>query len=90
MNKALTDDVRRTAVIQEETMKKFIAIVLCALCLSACGKRGKLDFPEGATYPRQYPAARQPGRGGMKRIDAPAAEQKPAEDAATDLTEQNK
>lgn len=41
-------------------MKKFLAVFLCALCLAGCGKRGKLDFPKGAVFPRQYPAARQP------------------------------
>lgn len=41
-------------------MKKFLAVFLCALCLAGCGKRGKLDFPKGSAYPRQYPAARQP------------------------------
>lgn len=32
--------------------------VLLALCLAAaaCGVRGSLDRPEGATYPRTYPA----------------------------------
>ena len=41
-------------------MKKIIAIVLGVLCLTACGKRGRLDFPPDSSYPRQYPAARQP------------------------------
>ena len=41
-------------------MKKIIMTVLCVLCLFGCGKRGRLDFPKGATYPRQYPAAREP------------------------------
>jgi predicted small lipoprotein YifL len=35
----------------------FVALSLLAP-LSACGKRGKLDAPEGSTYPRQYPPAR--------------------------------
>lgn len=45
---------------EEDIMKKIIMTVLCVLCLFGCGKRGKLDFPKGATYPRQYPAARKP------------------------------
>ena len=41
-------------------MKKIIALVLGVLCLTACGKRGRLDFPPNSSFPRQYPAARQP------------------------------
>ena len=41
-------------------MKKIVVCFLCVLCLAGCGKRGKLDFPEGSTYPRVYPAARLP------------------------------
>lgn len=41
-------------------MKTILTALLCAVCLTGCGKRGKLDFPEGATYPRQYPAPRNP------------------------------
>lgn len=41
-------------------MKKIIALVLGVLCLTACGKRGRLDFPPESSFPRQYPAARQP------------------------------
>lgn len=40
-------------------MKKILVCFLCALCLAGCGKRGKLDFPEGSSYPRRYPAARE-------------------------------
>ena len=40
-------------------MKKILLCFLCALCLAGCGKRGKLDFPEGSAYPRQYPAAHE-------------------------------
>lgn len=49
-------------------MKRIVVVVLCVLCLAACGKRGRLDFPEGAVYPRQYPADRQPEQGKMKKI----------------------
>ena len=41
-------------------MKRIIVCILCALCLAGCGKRGKLEFPEGSVYPRQYPASRRP------------------------------
>ena len=41
-------------------MKTIIAVLLCAVCLSACGKRGKLEFPPGTTYPRQYPVSQLP------------------------------
>ena len=40
-------------------MKIIVAVLLCVLCLDGCGKRGKLDFPPGTTYPRQYPARRE-------------------------------
>lgn len=32
-----------------------LAIVLALASVSACGKKGLLDVPEGATYPQQYP-----------------------------------
>lgn len=32
-----------------------IAIVLALGSLGACGKKGLLDVPEGATYPQPYP-----------------------------------
>ena len=47
-------------MIKDVVMKKIIALVLGILCLTACGKRGRLDFPPNSSYPRQYPAARQP------------------------------
>ena len=34
----------------------FAAAILLALAgLSACGKKGLLDAPEGASYPQPYP-----------------------------------
>ena len=34
----------------------FALVLLLALSgLSACGKKGLLDVPEGATYPQPYP-----------------------------------
>jgi predicted small lipoprotein YifL len=30
--------------------------VAAAASVSACGKRGKLEAPEGSTYPQSYPA----------------------------------
>ena len=41
-------------------MKIIVSVLLCVVCLTGCGKRGKLDFPPGTTYPRQYPARREP------------------------------
>lgn len=41
-------------------MKTIVAVLLCVFCLAGCGKRGKLDFPPGTTYPRQYPARHEP------------------------------
>ena len=41
-------------------MKKIVFVCLCVLCLFGCGKRGKLEFPPGSTYPHQYPAPRKP------------------------------
>ncbi|MDX2223411.1 MAG: lipoprotein [Rhodospirillaceae bacterium] len=32
-----------------------LALMLAAAGLSACGKRGDLERPEGSTFPRQYP-----------------------------------
>ena len=49
-------------------MKKIIVFALGALCLTGCGKRGRLDFPPDTTYPRQYPAVRQPK---MKTVAVP-------------------
>ena len=62
-------------------MKKTIVIVLALLCLAGCGKRGRLDFPPGSAYPRQYPAFRQPKQGQMKPV-APAAAETSAENDA--------
>ena len=53
-------------------MKKIVAVVLGMLCLAGCGKRGNLDFPDGAVYPRQYPSARQPKQGRMMPVDRSA------------------
>ena len=58
-------------------MKKVIVIILSVLCLACCGKRGKLDFPPGTTYPRQYPAPRQPKYGQMKQVTPPAVKEQP-------------
>lgn len=55
-------------------MKKIVAMVLGILCLAGCGKRGNLDFPVGATYPRQYPVSRLPKSGQMKPVDPQAVE----------------
>ncbi len=35
-----------------------VAVVLLAVAVSVqgCGKKSRLKSPEGATYPRQYPA----------------------------------
>ncbi len=57
-------------------MKRFIMTILCVLCLFGCGKRGRLDFPEGATYPRQYPAAREPKQ---RKIIRPAEKEQTEE-----------
>ena len=62
MNNRLTLGILKSGSGGEKrkVMKKFLTVFLCALCLAGCGKRGKLDFPKGTVYPRQYPAARQP------------------------------
>jgi len=37
--------------------RRVVAVLaLAALAASACGKRGKLEQPEGSTFPRTYPA----------------------------------
>lgn len=41
-------------------MKKFFILLCSVFLLAGCGKRGRLDFPPQATYPRQYPAPRKP------------------------------
>ena len=66
-------------------MKKIIVIVLSVLCLAGCGKRGKLDFPPGTAYPRQYPAFRQPKRGQMKPVSHSVAERSAESDAETNV-----
>ena len=62
MNNRLTLGILKNGSGREKrkVMKKFLTVFLCALCLAGCGKRGKLDFPKGTVYPRQYPAARLP------------------------------
>ena len=55
-------------------MKKILAVFFCALCLTGCGKRGKLDFPPETTYPRKYPARREPTVAPKAAPTAPAAE----------------
>ena len=63
-------------------MKKAISAGISALllagCLTGCGKRGKLDFPPGTTYPRQYPARREP-RPAEKAVKVTPAEEKQPE-----------
>ena len=54
-------------------MKTITAVLLCVLCLTGCGKRGKLDFPPGTTYPRQYP------RPAEKAVKVTPAEEKQPE-----------
>ena len=70
-------------------MKKIVLLFLCISILSACGKRGKLEFPEGSTYPRQYPAARQPEYGGMKKKVSTGAERIPAVEEVENSGEQS-
>lgn len=41
-------------------MKKLFIVLCAALTVAGCGKRGRLDFPPNAAYPRQYPAPRNP------------------------------
>ncbi|HBO59755.1 MAG TPA: hypothetical protein DD624_07600 [Alphaproteobacteria bacterium] len=41
-------------------MKKLLIALCIVLSAAGCGKRGRLDFPKGAVYPRQYPAPRAP------------------------------
>ena len=60
-------------------MKKAMAIILCVFCLTGCGKRGKLDFPPGSTYPRQYPSARQPVSEQIKQITPQSSIEEPFE-----------
>jgi hypothetical protein len=36
------------------------AVLIAGLAVSSCGKRGGLVWPEGSTYPRQYPPPDQP------------------------------
>lgn len=41
-------------------MKKFLIAAVALASLAACGKMGKLEYPPGAFYPRQYPAPQFP------------------------------
>ena len=34
----------------------FLAVTALALAIESCGKKEQPKSPEGATYPRQYPA----------------------------------
>lgn len=43
-------------------MKKFLIAAIALCLLAACGKRGNLDYPSGAFYPRAYPEPRMPKR----------------------------
>lgn len=36
-------------------LKTALILGLCLLMLAACGKKGKLEQPEGSDHPRQYP-----------------------------------
>ena len=39
-----------------ETVTRIIAVAtIMLIALTACGKRGNLERPEGSTYPRSYP-----------------------------------
>ncbi len=69
-------------------MKKIVVCCFIALCLAGCGKRGKLDFPPGSTYPRQYPVARQPKpvTAGLHRVTSEAITEDP-EEITNDLEE---
>ena len=67
-------------------MKKMIALFLGVLCLAACGKRGHLDYPPGTTYPRQYPAPRQP-KHERNPVVSPLQEEAPNDGNATILSE---
>ena len=35
--------------------RTFAIALLAMMALTACGKRGNLERPEGSTYPRSYP-----------------------------------
>ena len=41
-------------------MIKFLIAAVALASLAACGKMGKLEYPPGAFYPRQYPAPQFP------------------------------
>ncbi len=41
-------------------MKKLFIVLCIVLSAAGCGKRGRLDVPPNAAYPRQYPAPRNP------------------------------
>jgi predicted small lipoprotein YifL len=36
-------------------LKAVLVVLLCLSMLAACGKKGKLEQPEGSDHPRQYP-----------------------------------
>lgn len=36
------------------------AVLIAGFAVSSCGKRGALVWPEGSSYPRQYPPPDQP------------------------------
>ena len=68
-------------------MKKIAVLFLCVLCLTGCGKRGKLDFPPGTIYPRQYPASRQMKQKQMKPVVQEASESTVKKDILTKTEE---
>ncbi|MBR1777532.1 MAG: lipoprotein [Alphaproteobacteria bacterium] len=70
-------------------MKTVAVVVLGMLFLTGCGKRGNLDLPPGATFPRQYPAARQPRQGRMIPVVLPE-NQSQDEDGTDFLPEKDK
>lgn len=60
-------------------MKKFLVAASLLLAAAACGKRGRLDYPDGSLYPvRTYPAPHGPEQHGTDvragKEQAPSAE----------------
>ncbi|CCG41740.1 exported hypothetical protein [Magnetospirillum molischianum DSM 120] len=55
----------------------FLTAGLGASVLSACGRRGKPETPEGATYPNVYPYTPYPGQKATTRTGAGEANRAP-------------